>query len=71
MKVKFNQDACIGCGACAATCPDAFDFDDAEGHAVLKNAKAEEGNEEVKVAEVNDANVVAAAENPSISLKSL
>ncbi len=29
MKVNVNKDACIGCGACAAICPDVFEMDDA------------------------------------------
>lgn len=28
MKVKVNNEQCIGCGACQAICPDVFDFDD-------------------------------------------
>ena len=28
MKLHVNKDLCIGCGACAATCPDCFEFDD-------------------------------------------
>ena len=28
MKVKVNKDACIGCGACAAICPNVFELDD-------------------------------------------
>ena len=28
MKVNVNKDACIGCGACAAICPDVFEMDD-------------------------------------------
>lgn len=28
MEVKLNRDACIGCGACAAICPDVFEIDD-------------------------------------------
>lgn len=32
MKVKVNKNACIGCGACAACCPNVFEFDD-EGYA--------------------------------------
>ena len=28
MKVKVNQDACIGCGACVAICQDAFELND-------------------------------------------
>ncbi len=34
MKVKVNQDACIGCGACAAICPDHFELND-EGLSVV------------------------------------
>ncbi len=28
MKVNVNEDACIGCGACAAICPDVFEIND-------------------------------------------
>ena len=28
MKVKVNQDSCIGCGACAAICEDVFEIND-------------------------------------------
>mgnify|MGYP003302018696 CR=1 FL=1 len=27
MKVKVNENACIGCGACAAICPDVFEIE--------------------------------------------
>ena len=27
MKVKVNRDACIGCGACAAISPEAFEIE--------------------------------------------
>ncbi|MBU1179527.1 ferredoxin [Patescibacteria group bacterium] len=26
MKIKINEEACIGCGTCAALCPDAFEL---------------------------------------------
>lgn len=29
MKVKVNQDTCIGCGACVSICPEVFSFNDA------------------------------------------
>ena len=45
MKVKVNKDACIGCGACNAICSNVFDFDDAEGHAVVKVEQVEEKDE--------------------------
>jgi ferredoxin len=28
MKIKIDIDACIGCGACAAICPDSFRMND-------------------------------------------
>lgn len=28
MKVKVNKDACIGCGACEAICPNVFKIED-------------------------------------------
>lgn len=50
MKVKVNQEACIGCGACQALVPDVFEIDD-NG---LAKAKKDEVNEEL-VEEVVDA----------------
>lgn len=41
MKVKVNQDACIGCGACAAICDNVFEIND-EGLSVAKVEVAEE-----------------------------
>lgn len=35
MKVKVNQDACIGCGACQTVAEDLFEIND-EGLSVLK-----------------------------------
>ena len=37
MKVKVNSDACIGCGACEAICPDYFELND-EGISVAKES---------------------------------
>ena len=50
MKVKVNQDACIGCGACAAICDEVFEIND-EG---LSEAKVEEVKDELQD-EVRDA----------------
>ena len=37
MEVKVNKDACIGCGACQAVCPEVFELDD-DGYAkTIKN----------------------------------
>ena len=35
MKVNVNKDMCIGCGACAAVCPEVFEIND-DGYAVVK-----------------------------------
>ena len=43
MKVKVNQDACIGCGACVAIADDIFEIND-------------EGLSEAKVDKVSDDN---------------
>ena len=43
MKVKINEEECIGCGACVSLCPEVFDFND-EGYAT---AKKEEISEEL------------------------
>ena len=42
MKVKVNDDACIGCGACVAIAPEVFEIND-EG---LSSAINEEVSEE-------------------------
>lgn len=36
MKMKVDKNICIGCGACAAICPEIFDIDD-DGLAVAKD----------------------------------
>ena len=41
MKVKVNQDSCIGCGACTVSCPEVFEIGD-EGTAVAKVAEVPE-----------------------------
>ena len=49
MKATVNNEACIGCGACNAICPDVFGFDDEKQCAVTK---VEEVPEEQKDAAV-------------------
>lgn len=34
--VKIDKEACIGCGACAATAPDCFELDEEEFKAKVK-----------------------------------
>ncbi len=45
MKVKVNDDLCIGCGACAAICDDVFELND-EGISEVKEDKIDEDLEE-------------------------
>ncbi len=46
MKINVNQDACIGCGACAATAEDLFELnDDGVSEAIVEEVP--EGKEEV------------------------
>ena len=45
MKVKVNQDACIGCGACVGICPDVFSFND-DGYAQAITEEVDKSNEE-------------------------
>lgn len=45
--IHFKKD-CIGCGACAAICPDFWEIDD-EGFAQLKGAKETEGHWELEI----------------------
>jgi len=44
MKLKVNQDACIGCGACQAIAEELFEIND-EG---LSEVKAEANTDELK-----------------------
>lgn len=44
MKVKVNEDACIGCGACCAICDEVFEMND-EG---LSSVIVDEVNEELE-----------------------
>lgn len=40
--VRVDKNTCIGCGACAATCPEVFEMgDDGKSH-VKKSAKGKE-----------------------------
>ena len=43
MKVKVNQDSCIGCGACAAICDKVFEIND-DGLSQAKVEKVEDNN---------------------------
>lgn len=47
MKVKVNQEACIGCGACTQICEEVFEIENETG---LSKAKVNEVKEENKQA---------------------
>ncbi len=48
MKAEVNQDTCIGCGLCAATCPEVFEIgDDSLAHA-SKNEIEPENTEQAE-----------------------
>jgi len=52
MKIKINQEECIGCGSCSTVCPDVFDLND-ENKAIIKDTGSDQGesdNECVKEA---------------------
>lgn len=42
VKVEVDKDACIGCGACVAICPDVFEMGD-DGKSAVKKGEVEEG----------------------------
>jgi len=44
VKIEYNKEACIGCGACAAQCPDNWEIVEEEGQykAKLKNKEPAE-----------------------------
>jgi len=42
-KITLDKDKCIGCGACAAQCPENFEIkNDGDNKAVVKKAKVED-----------------------------
>ena len=47
MKIKINQEDCIGCGSCSAICPDVFDVNE-ENKAVIKSTNTSQGETDEK-----------------------
>lgn len=41
MKIKINQETCIGCGSCQAVCPDCFELNQ-ENKAIVKEQAKEQ-----------------------------
>jgi len=42
MKIKINQEDCIGCGSCSAVCPDVFDLNE-DNKAIIKSTNIDQG----------------------------
>lgn len=38
-KIIVNKEKCIGCGACASTCPGSFEMKDGKAHTVESNSE--------------------------------
>ncbi|MBI5158965.1 ferredoxin [Candidatus Micrarchaeota archaeon] len=43
VKVEVDKDACIGCGACVAICPDVFEMND-EGKSMVKTPEVDDSS---------------------------
>ena len=39
VKITVDQSKCIGCGACAATCPESFKLDNGKARAIKAEVK--------------------------------
>ena len=53
MKVIIQRSKCIGCGSCAAICPEFFEMAE-DGFSHLKNSKRNnEGNDELEISELS------------------
>ena len=44
MKLKVNEDLCIGCGACQAVCPEVFEVEDV-AHTIVSEVPKELEND--------------------------
>lgn len=53
MKATVNKDACIGCGACNAICPEVFNFNDDENYAFVATEEVAEDKKD-KVVEASE-----------------
>lgn len=53
MKAIVNKDACMGCGACTATCPNVFEIKGDDPYASVKVAEVPEADKD-KVVEAQE-----------------
>lgn len=69
MKITHQREKCIGCGACAAICPDFWSIAE-DGKAKLKNSRinGKTGNDELEIAK-NGCNQDAAEACPAQIIK--
>jgi len=62
MIIKLHRSKCIGCGSCAAVCPDFFEIaDDGLSH-IKGSQKDSEGNDVLEIKEENKGCATEAAE---------
>lgn len=61
-KIVLEREKCIGCGSCAAVCPDYFEMVD-DGKSAVKNAERDEktGNDTLEVDKIKCAESAAEA----------
>jgi len=52
-KIIHQRKKCIGCGACAMTCPKFFELSEKDGLAILKNSKQVGENFELEVNKID------------------
>ena len=55
MKIIFNKEECIGCGSCAAVCPDFWEMTDDMKSRVKNSVQSAEGKFELEIEEKDTA----------------
>lgn len=68
MKIKVDRDLCIGCGACCAVAPNAFELDQ-EGKSTIKKKDGTKTSDQTDFSEINDTeeNILTASKSCPVS----
>ena len=69
MKIIFERDKCIGCGACSAACPEHFELGGDGKTNLLKSKLNSDGNYEKEVEKYECDDVVAGCPAQCIHIK--